>query len=68
MSRRLWGGGNTRPLKTTAWEATQTPDGAKIFVETVGGLFILEIPQETVFFVNVLDLRHANDWTRQKAA
>ena len=21
MSRRLWGGGNTSPLKTTAWEA-----------------------------------------------
>ena len=23
VSRRLWGGGNTSPLKTTAWEATQ---------------------------------------------
>ena len=23
MSRRLWGGGNTSPLKTTAWEAKQ---------------------------------------------
>ena len=33
----------------------QTSDGAKIFVETVSGLFILEIPQETVF-INVLDL------------
>ena len=22
VSRRLWGGGNTSPLKTTAWEAT----------------------------------------------
>ena len=21
VSRRLWGGGNTSPLKTTAWEA-----------------------------------------------
>ena len=23
VSRRLWGGGNTSPLKTTAWKATQ---------------------------------------------
>ena len=23
ISRRLWGGGNTSPLKTTAWEATR---------------------------------------------
>ena len=23
VSRRLWGGGNTSPLKTTAWEATK---------------------------------------------
>ena len=23
VSRRLWGGGNTSPLKTTAWEAMQ---------------------------------------------
>ena len=22
VSRRLWGGGNTSPLKTTAWEAS----------------------------------------------
>ena len=27
----------------------QTSDGAKIFVETVSGLFILEMPQETFF-------------------
>ena len=26
VSRRLWGGGNTSPLKTTAWEATLTLD------------------------------------------
>ena len=24
VSRRLWGGGNTSPLKTTAWEARGT--------------------------------------------
>ena len=24
VSRRLWGGGNTSPLKTTAWEAKFT--------------------------------------------
>ena len=24
VSRRLWGGSNTSPLKTTAWEATFT--------------------------------------------
>ena len=24
VSRRLWGGGNTSPLKTTAWEASKT--------------------------------------------
>ena len=24
VSRRLWGGGNTSPLKTTAWEASPT--------------------------------------------
>ena len=24
VSRRLWGGGNTSPLKTTAWEATHS--------------------------------------------
>ena len=23
VSRRLWGGGNTSPLKTTAWEARE---------------------------------------------
>ena len=26
VSRRLWGGGNTSPLKTTAWEATHVSD------------------------------------------
>ena len=26
VSRRLWGGGNTIPLKTTAWEATSGPE------------------------------------------
>ena len=25
VSRRLWGGGNSSPLKTTAWEATLSP-------------------------------------------
>ena len=25
VSRRLWGGGNTSPLKTTAWEARSAP-------------------------------------------
>ena len=38
VSRRLWGGGNTSPLKTTAWEAikewspdehTKSPKGSK---------------------------------------
>ena len=24
VSRRLWGGGNTIPLKTTAWEANRS--------------------------------------------
>ena len=24
VSRRLWGGGNTSPLETTAWEAIKT--------------------------------------------
>ena len=24
VSRRLWGGGNTSPLKTTAWEASHS--------------------------------------------
>ena len=26
VSRRLWGGGNTSPLKTTAWEATTSTE------------------------------------------
>ena len=26
LSRRLWGGSNTSPLKTTAWEATTVID------------------------------------------
>ena len=26
VSRRLWGGGNTSPLKTTAWEANKMAD------------------------------------------
>ena len=26
VSRRLWGGGNTSPLKTTAWEAIEHQD------------------------------------------
>ena len=26
VSRRLWGGGNTSPLKTTAWEASTCPE------------------------------------------
>ena len=26
MSRHLWGGGNTSPLKTTAWEASISTD------------------------------------------
>ena len=29
VSRRLWGGGNTSPLKTTAWEAIFAMDKAK---------------------------------------
>ena len=31
MSRRLWGGGNTSPLKTTAWEAKGFRAFAEIF-------------------------------------
>ena len=27
VSRRLWGGGKTRPLKTTAWEARVIEEG-----------------------------------------
>ena len=27
VSRRLWGGGNTSPLKTTAWEANEMSAG-----------------------------------------
>ena len=27
VSRRLWGGGNTSPLKTTAWEARAFSEG-----------------------------------------
>ena len=30
VSRRLWGGGNTSPLKTTAWEATRTRTNDKL--------------------------------------
>ena len=26
VSRRLWGGGNTSPLRTTAWEARVTSE------------------------------------------
>ena len=26
FSRRLWGGSNTSPLKTTAWEAMDSPE------------------------------------------
>ena len=33
VSRRLWGEGNTSPLKTTAWEATS--------LRTLGGLGVL---------------------------
>ena len=29
VSRRLWGGGNTSPLKTTAWEAKGRLDEMK---------------------------------------
>ena len=29
VSRRLWGGGNTSTLKTTAWEATRNTDKRK---------------------------------------
>ena len=29
VSRRLWGGGNTSPLKTTAWEARVSSPGDK---------------------------------------
>ena len=32
VSRRLWGGGNTIPLKTTAWEASIYLDHAKIYI------------------------------------
>ena len=31
VSRRLWGGGNTNPLKTTAWEAIRAPVRCKKF-------------------------------------
>ena len=32
VSRRLWGGGNTSPLKTTAWEAKNFSESALNFV------------------------------------
>ena len=30
VSRRLWGGGNTSPLKTTAWEANNNQNRDKL--------------------------------------
>ena len=33
VSRRLWGGGNTSPLKTTAWEAKISRDRKEDRVE-----------------------------------
>ena len=30
VSRRLWGGGNTSALKTTAWEATESETQGQI--------------------------------------
>ena len=31
VSRRLFGGGNTSPLKTTAWDANSSRDDLQIF-------------------------------------
>ena len=38
VSRRLWGGGNTSPLRTTAWEATADLAAACSFVCTLSFL------------------------------
>ena len=38
FSRRLWGGSNTSPLKTTAWEANSLFDSlnsAGLFIEII---------------------------------
>ena len=35
VSRRLWGGGNTSPLKTTAWEARLHAESHCIFYLSV---------------------------------
>ena len=32
VSRRLWGGGNTSPLKTTAWEASVSREIFNFFI------------------------------------
>ena len=38
LSRRLWGGSNTSPLKTTAWEATGYQGPMKIEFSKGAGL------------------------------
>ena len=47
VSRRLWGGGNTSPLKTTAWEAISslTPSILQLFcrlIKSEDSLFCME--------------------------
>ena len=45
MSRRLWGGGNTSPLKTTAWEAR-----SKLTNQNKG-----KFPERSAHFCNVVE-------------
>ena len=47
MSRRLWGGGNTSPLKTTAWEANKLSD--KIVLLDIAFVLVISANHKITF-------------------
>ena len=54
VSRRLWGGGNTSLLKTTAWEATSTHNSSiyKSFLLYVLTLVKLHVMAQGKYYRN----------------
>ena len=56
VSRRLWGGGNTSPLKTTAWEANKHRETFAAKQNLSDEKFLLRPLQETSTRLKKLEL------------
>ena len=75
LSRRLWGGSNTSPLRTTAWEATSESAAAPVSHNAAGPVELndvcrtkLKLPYQTdsdaVLLPNLIhQLGSAHEWS-----